>query len=64
MLSDPTSDDRVVSLFPSATLDSKLDKDVIAGYRLVTNSTNLLRVTPKATSLSHRLVGEDAVDAG
>ena len=53
----------VVLLLPAEAFDNELDRDVIAGYRLITNGPDRVGMALEITQLSHRKIDENAIDA-
>ena len=49
MLRKPSSNDQVVHVFPSGTLDDKPDGDVFVGNRCTTNGAKYVGMTLKIT---------------
>ena len=53
----------MVLLLPAEAFDNELDRDVIAGYRLITNGPDRVGTALEITQLSHRKIDENAISA-
>ena len=53
----------MVLLLPAGAFDNEPDRDVIAGYRLITNGPDRVGTALEITQLSHRKIDENASNA-